>query len=116
MSGASRKGDKTLGPPSGHNWLPTPSIEGSPDVIINNKAAIRVGDHFAVHNYVDSTPPPYAVVKPVLPHDSVAAQGSPTVFVNGKALVRIGDQTSCSDTVAEGSSDVIVGDGPFPAS
>lgn len=108
MTGASRKGDMTLGPPSGHNWGPVPSLDGSPDVIVNNKPVVRIGDPYAVHIYVPGLP--------VVPHDSVAAQGSQTVFVNGRALARIGDQTSCSDIIAQGSVDVIVGDGPFPTS
>lgn len=101
MTSAARKGDKTTGP-SNHPWMQAPAIEGSPNVIINGKPAVRVGDHFASH----SLPFP-----PIMPHDSVAAQGSKTVFVNGKALSRIGDQTSCSDIIAEGSPNVIVGDG-----
>ena len=97
MPGATRKGDLTVG----HVWLPTPAIEGSPDVIVNGLPVVRVGDHYATH----SLPFP-----PTSPHDSVSAQGSKTVFANGKAVTRVGDQTSCSDTVLLGSEDVIVGD------
>jgi len=96
MTAATRKGDLT----AGHIWLPTPSIEGSPDVMVNGQPAVRVGDHFATH----TLPAP-----PLSPHDSVSAQGSQTVFANNKAVTRVGDQTSCSDTVAIGSPNVFVG-------
>ena len=47
-------------------------------------------------------------------HDACPAtalqEGSPTVFINGLAAGRIGDSVSCGGTVAEGSSDVWIGD------
>lgn len=100
MTAATRKGDLTVGNAGAHPWLPTASIEGSPDVIVNDLPVVRVGDHYATHSL------PYP---PISPHDSVSAQGSQSVFANGKAVTRVGDQTSCSDTVQIGSPDVFVG-------
>ena len=94
--GATRLGDKTVG----HSWVPTTSIAGSPNVFINGIAVVRVGDAYATHSL------PYP---PIAPHQLVSAQGSKTVFVNGLSLSRIGDQMSCSDLVAEGSTNVFVG-------
>jgi uncharacterized Zn-binding protein involved in type VI secretion len=104
MPGAARATlDKTLG--QVHTWTPVVTLRGSPNVIVNDYQAVRVGDPFDTHYFIiNGVPAP-----PVDPHDSVAAQGSQTVFVNGLAMSRVGDQTSCSDTIATGSSDVIVG-------
>jgi len=99
--------DMTLG--QIHTWTPVAAIAGSPNVIVNGKPAIRVGDPFPVHTFIPGPPAD--------PHNSVSAQGSNTVFANGLALSRGpingpapgGDQTSCSDTIATGSPNVIVG-------
>jgi len=99
--------DKTLG--QSHNWTPVPATAGSPNVIVNNQQAVRVGDPFPVHYFIPGPP--------VAPHTSAAAQGSSTVIVNGLAMARGpssgpatgGDQTSCSDTIGVGSPNVIVG-------
>jgi len=106
--GAARAGqDKTLG--QSHTWTQVPAISGSPNIIVNGKQAIRVGDPFPTHTFIPGLP--------VAPHDSVSAQGSTTVIANGVALSRGpaagpapgGDQTSCSDTIGSGSNNVIVG-------
>lgn len=106
--GASRANqDMTLG--QSHNWIPVAATNGSPNVIVNGEPVVRVGDPFPVHTFIPGAP--------LDPHDSVSAQGSSTVFVNGLALSRGptngpapgGDQTSCSDTIATGSLNVIVG-------
>jgi uncharacterized Zn-binding protein involved in type VI secretion len=99
--------DQTWG--KNHNWVSVTATQGSPNVIINGKQVIRVGDPFPVHSFIPG--PPSA------PHTSVSAQGSSSVIVNGLALSRgpsaemgpTGDQTSCSDTIGVGSSNVIVG-------
>lgn len=85
------------------------AIQGSPNVFVNGKSVIRVGDIFPTHNFIPGSP--------VAPHNFVSAQGSTTVIVNGLALSRGpsagpspgGDQTSCSDTIGTGSPNVIVG-------
>lgn len=67
-------------------------IEGSPNVFVENKPVVRVGDHIQGHG--DS------------PHDNpVMAQGSPNIFVNGIAVCRAGDLASCGHPVS-GSSTV----------
>ena len=99
--------DMTLG--QSHNWTSVAATSGSPNVIVNGKPAVRVGDPFPVHVFIPGPP--------VDPHDSASAQGSSTVFANGLALSRGptngpapgGDQISCSDTIGVGSPNVIVG-------
>jgi len=69
--------------------------EGSPNVFVNGKEAVRVGDEVTPHG--DS------------PHNSaVMSEGSSTVFVNGIALCRAGDAASCGDN-ASGSDNVFAG-------
>lgn len=93
MAGAVRKEDKT----SGHGSFPPQDItEGSPNVFINGKPAVRVGDK--VSNHTDG----------LGSHDGSVSQGSSNVFVNGKAKVRKGDSVSCGGTVVDGSSNVLV--------
>jgi len=93
MPAVTRKGDMS----KGHKpYPPRPSIEGSPDVFVNGKAAHRQGDKWDVHCSGDC-------------HDGVLSSGSSTVFVNGKQLGRVGDPISCGDTVEEGSPDVYAG-------
>lgn len=68
---------------------------GSPDVIINNRAALRVGDAGA--------------------GAWQASAGSRGVFINGKPAVRHGDETDHEGQkgeLVEGSPDVFLGDGP----
>ena len=96
MPKATRKGD--IG--SGHGCFPpSPAIEGSPDVFINNQLAVRVDDAFAAHG-----------CGVCVPHGRTAAVGSATVNINGKAAVRIGDTIDCGGSAASGSSDVFIGD------
>ena len=72
--------------------------EGSPNVFVNGKAVVRVGDSLE-HN---------------CPHCGTgeASGGSSTVFANGQAVVREGDPVSYpggSGTVNQGSSNVSAG-------
>lgn len=82
---------------SGHDdYPPRPAVGGSPNVFINGRPAIRVGDKWAVHcGHKDC-------------HESVQATGSPKVFANGIALARIGDAVACGSVAAEGSPDVFL--------
>jgi len=107
MAAATRKGDLTIGNAGLHQWLPTPSVEGSPDVMVNGIPVVRVGDAYEIHKFAIF--PAQSPMAPVVPHAPVSAQGSQTVFANNKAVTRIGDQTSCSDSVAIGSPNVFVG-------
>lgn len=90
---AARKGD--LG--SGHdNFRPSVSIEGSGDVFINGKPAMRKGDGYAAH-----------------PHNRKLAQGSSTVNINGRRAGRVGDDIDCGGNHLKGSPDVIIGDDSY---
>ncbi len=77
-----------------------PAIQGSPDVLVNDKPALRLTDpglHAACCG----------------PNTWQAIQGSATVFFNNLPAHRKGDQTQHCGGVGkliEGSSDVIVGD------
>jgi uncharacterized Zn-binding protein involved in type VI secretion len=76
-------------------------IEGSPDVIVNNKSSVRLGDAVAGHGDC--------------PHCSATmSEGSSTVLVNNKPMSFQGNQASCGHT-ASSSSNVIVGDSSFAA-
>ena len=97
MPGAVRKGDMSTGHP--HCSPPTPAVGCSDNVLVNGRGAVRLGDAWQVHGACDVHSP----------HSGTSASGSSTVFVNGKPKCRIGDTISCGDTMAEGSSDVIVG-------
>lgn len=77
---------------------PTPIIEGSQDISIDNKPAARVGDKLAPHAKPGSPP-----------HDRSIATGSSTVFFNNKPAAITGSEVDCGGTVIGGSS-VIIGD------
>ncbi|MCX7113325.1 MAG: PAAR domain-containing protein [Proteobacteria bacterium] len=96
MANAARKGD--IG--SAHGCFPpSPSIEGSGDVIINGQPAMRVGDAIIAHG-CGKCPP----------HPRKAAQGSASVNINGKAAVRLGDAVDCGGSLQTGSGNVFIGD------
>ena len=95
MPQATRLGDND----TGHDACgPTALVSASSDVIINGKGAGRVGDSYAAHG---------CIVHPS--HSGTIASGSSSVFINGKAAGRVGDPVSCGGSVAEGSSNVIIG-------
>jgi uncharacterized Zn-binding protein involved in type VI secretion len=74
-------------------------VTGSPDVYVNNRPAVRVGDT-GVHAACCG------------PNTWTAAAGSSTVFVNNKPVHRMGDQdTHCggTGTLTQGSADVVAG-------
>jgi uncharacterized Zn-binding protein involved in type VI secretion len=71
-------------------------IQGSGNVFVNSKPAVRKGDLVAAHGK-----PPHAPA-PVM----VGSSGS--VFVNGKGVCRAGDAASCGHT-ASGSGNVFAG-------
>lgn len=87
---------------SAHGCYPaTPTVTGSPDVTVNGLPATRVGDDLVPHGCSDCSPHPRAV-----------AEGSPTVFINGQPAARVGDAVDCGGTLATGSPNVSIGDGP----
>jgi uncharacterized Zn-binding protein involved in type VI secretion len=76
---------------------------GSPDVLINARAALRVNDS-GVHAACCG------------PNTWLATAGAPTVLINGRPAHRLGDATvHCGGggTLVSGSPDVIIGDEPF---
>lgn len=82
---------------TGHGcWPPRPCIQGSPNVLTNNRPQHRVGDAWATHCCLGC-------------HGGVLAAGSKTVIVNGRGAGRIGDPVSCGSFVMTGSHNVIIG-------
>ncbi|MCZ6678715.1 MAG: PAAR domain-containing protein, partial [Candidatus Poribacteria bacterium] len=73
-----------------------PAIQGSPDVLVNFRPAVRVGDK-GLHAACCG------------PNMWTATKGSSTVIINGKGAHRMGDADAhCggSGTLIEGSNDV----------
>lgn len=77
---------------------PTPIITGSPDIMIDNKAAARVDDKLAPHSKPGSAP-----------HPRTISSGSNSVFFNGKPAALTGSDVDCGGVIIGGSS-VIIGD------
>ncbi|AHE72820.1 hypothetical protein M942_09335 [Enterobacter ludwigii] len=103
MPGAARVGDIA----SSHDCFPeTPAISGSPDISINGRPALRVGDECEIH----------ACTCPGSPHGvhkRQVAKGSSTVSFNGKPAARIGDESGCGGVIISGSNNVFIGDTPY---
>lgn len=84
---AARVGDKANCPADAHGKLccphnvTGPAVEGSPNVFIDGKPALRVGDK-GVHSACCG------------PNTWVAAEGSPKVLINNLPAVRLNDATS----------------------
>ncbi|MEF2074818.1 PAAR domain-containing protein [Consotaella aegiceratis] len=87
---------------SGHacHFPPSAATGGSPDVFVNGKPLMRVGDSYEPHA---CSPCP----KPE--HGRKLAEGSATVFVNGRPAGRIGDAIDCGGAAETGSPDVEIG-------
>ena len=107
MSAVARLGDKSQVPADAHGCVSCahpaegPATSGSPDVFVNGKAAVRVGD-VGVHAACCG------------PNTWTAKMGSDSVFVNGKPLHRLGDMDQHCGGVGkmiQGSPDVIAGGG-----
>ena len=69
-----------------------PAIQGSPNVFVNNKPVVRIGDAIMGHGRPPHTAP-------------VMVGGSGTVKVNNIGVSRAGDPASCGHTIS-GSSNV----------
>jgi len=81
---------------TGHGCFPPRmNIQGSPDVVVNNRVVHRQDDAWATH----CCGPPC--------HASSLAAGDATVEVNNKQLGRIGDPVKCGSSIATGSHNVI---------
>lgn len=99
MPQAHRRAD--IGSAHACHFPPTPATGGSPDVFVNNRPLMRVGDAYVPHG-CPACPQP--------PHPRALAAGSATVFINGKPAGRIGDAINCGGNAQTGSSDVFIGD------
>lgn len=108
MAGAMRLGDKAQISLDAHGCPVCPhpgvgpAIQGSPDVNVNKRPAIRFGD-------------PGMQTACCGLNTWNANQGSQTVYINKQPAVRIGDQTKhCGGigVVIEGSQNVIIGGPP----
>jgi uncharacterized Zn-binding protein involved in type VI secretion len=95
MPAAARKDD--IGSDHACHFPQTPAIEGSPDVTINGKPAVRVGDAFEAHACPEGHAPK---------HERRLKDGSPSVFINGQPAGRVGDAIDCGGAVETGSDDV----------
>ena len=100
-----RFGDKARCPRDSHgkkccsHGVSGPATSGSPDVIVNGRPVVRIGDS-GVHRRCCG------------PNTWRATGGSSCVLVNGIPAVRLGDSTKhCGGkgTMIEASGDVIVG-------
>jgi uncharacterized Zn-binding protein involved in type VI secretion len=105
MPAQCRLGDKAQVPSDAHGCLACPhtcvgpAVAGSPDVMVNNKPAIRVGDN-GVHSSCCGG------------NTWIAKTGSSVVMINGKAAHRLNDQDQhCGGMgkMIEGSPDVECG-------
>jgi uncharacterized Zn-binding protein involved in type VI secretion len=100
MPAQTRQGD--IGAGHACHFPPSPAIEGSPDVEIDGKPAMRVGDAYAPHA---------CPTCPAPPHPRRLAVGSPTVFINGRPAGRVGDAIDCGGSAATGSRTVFLDEG-----
>lgn len=105
MPGMGRLGDKSQAAVDAHGCpvcphaVVGPAVKGSPDVMVNGKPALRVGDT-GVHAACCG------------PNTWTAIKGSATVLINNMPAHRMGDNDMhCGGpgTLIEGSPDVIVG-------
>jgi|GEM_PF-4013042 len=79
----------------------TPAIEGSSNVFINGKPAMRAGDSYA---------PGFCPVCLTSVPSRKLERGSSSVFINGIPAGRIGDGLSGGGVIIGGSSNVFIGD------
>jgi uncharacterized Zn-binding protein involved in type VI secretion len=100
-----RLGDKSFAPVDAHGCpacphpVTGPAVSGSPDVMVNGRPALRVGDK-GVHMACCGE------------NSWEATLGSSTVMINGQGAHRLGDMDQhCGGvgTLIEGSPDVMVG-------
>ncbi|MBP1852513.1 PAAR domain-containing protein [Rhizobium halophytocola] len=98
MPPAHRRAD--IGSAHGCRFPPSPATGGSPDVYVNGRSLMRVGDSYAAHA---------CLAGHTGSHPRALAAGSATVFINGKAAGRIGDAIDCGGSAETGSSNVYIG-------
>lgn len=105
MPAAARVGDNANCPADIHgnpccpHNVTGPATAGSPDVFVNGRSALRLGDP-GIHALCCG------------PNTWSCAAGSSTVFINGRPAVRLGDMTQHCGGIGKiigGSSDVFFG-------
>lgn len=99
MPPAHRRAD--IGSAHACHFPPSPATGGSPDVYVNDRPLMRVGDSYMPHA---------CVAGHAGPHGRALAAGSATVFINGKPAGRIGDAIDCGGNAQTGSGNVYIGD------
>lgn len=106
MNSAGRKGDDAYCAADAHSCsdcshaVRGPALKGSPNVAINRRSALRVGDSGAHASCCGS-------------NKWNAKAGAPAVLINGRRVHRMGDATEhCggSGVLIQGSPDVAIGD------
>lgn len=108
MPAIARIGDLSFGEQVGCFLPPTAIVNGSPNVLIEGRAAATVGSTLFPHFCFRGN-------QLVSHTNRTISTGSPTVFINGKAAATIGStiiataspgDTPCTDTVAAGAATV----------
>ncbi|WP_105431992.1 MULTISPECIES: PAAR domain-containing protein [Neorhizobium] len=99
MPEAHRRAD--IGSAHSCHFPPTPATGGSPDVYVNDRPLMRIGDAYVPHG-CPACPQPA--------HSRKLAAGSASVFINGKPAGRISDAIDCGGQAQTGSSNVFIGD------
>ncbi len=95
MQPASRRGDLC----TGHDDCSgRPASQGSPDVSLNDRPALRVDDALVAHGCTAHKP-----------HPGKVAAGSSTVTFNDKPAARVADPVDCGSEMRTGSPDVLIG-------
>lgn len=88
------------------NW-PEPTTgrlaQGSPNVFINRRAAVRASDDAA------SSCTGLAFNHPMWPFQVTVAEGSATVYINGKPAARVGSRLMCGAHIKTGSDNTFIG-------
>jgi uncharacterized Zn-binding protein involved in type VI secretion len=96
MPFASRRGDLC----TGHDdCAGRPASQGSVDVQLNDKPALRAADALVPHGSAAHAR-----------HASKVAQGSSSVTINDRPAARVGDPVDCGGALQTGSPDVLIGD------
>ncbi len=83
----------------GTDGPPGATIAGSPNVMIEGRAACTIGHPIT----------PHILYGAKVPHGRVIAAGAPNVMINGKAAAFTGCAASCGDILGPGCTTVRVG-------
>lgn len=91
---------------SGHDchFPPSVAIEGSSNIFINDRPAVRKGDAYEPHGCEGCLKPP---------HPRRLAKGAPSVRFNDRPAGRLNEPIDCGGEAIEGSPNVFIGE-PCP--